>query len=346
MLQLAALAMKPNAVNDIHPSAPSGGVAPYLKLPRKKRRKKPGAKPGHKGSRRQSPENITHHVTHEATCCPKCGGKLNKRRSTTRKRYIEDIPDEIKPEVTEHTIQQNYCPKCCKVGEPVVPDAMPGATIGHRAVVLSAFLHYFVGVPILKIITIFNIQFFFKLTAGGLSQCWQKLAAVLKPWYDEIGEMIKSSGVMHADETGWRINGKTHWLWAFTTQHATYYIIDRSRASPVVLRFFKKAFKGILVTDFWGAYNALVCAAKQKCLVHLLGNLKKVAKYGDKSKDWSIFSKRLKRMLRDAMRLRGNRQTLKKAKYERLCECIEQRMTQLIETTWKNTEAKRLVKRF
>jgi hypothetical protein len=118
MLQLAALAMKVGAtsdandvgkvdVNDVHPSAPSGSVAPYLKLPRKKRRKKPGAKPGHKGSRRPPPENITHHVTHEAKCCPDCGGKLNKRRSTTRKRYTEDIPDEIKPEVTERTIQQD-----------------------------------------------------------------------------------------------------------------------------------------------------------------------------------------------------------------------------------------------
>ena len=170
MLPLATLAMKPNAVNDgnkddvndVHPSEPSGSVATYLKAPRKKRRKKSGAKPGHQGSRRPSPENITHHVMHEATCCPNCGGKWNKRRSTTRKRYTEDIPDEIKPEVTEHTIQQDDCPKCRKVVEPAVPDAMPGATIGHRAVVLIAFLHDFVGVPILKIITIFNIPFFFQ----------------------------------------------------------------------------------------------------------------------------------------------------------------------------------------
>ena len=48
--------------------------------------------------------------------------------------------------------------------------------------------------------------------------------------------MVKASGVMHADETGWRINGQTHWLWAFSTQYATYDMIDKSRASPVVLR--------------------------------------------------------------------------------------------------------------
>jgi transposase-like protein len=44
---------------------------------------------------------------------------------------------------------------------------------------------------------------------------------VLERWYDEIGGMVQPSGVMHADETDWRINGKTHWLWAFTTHHAT-----------------------------------------------------------------------------------------------------------------------------
>jgi hypothetical protein len=106
--------------------------------------------------------------------------------------------------VIEHTIQLDDCPKCCKVVAPVVSDAMPSATIGHRTVVLSAFLHDFVGIPISKIITIFNIQFFFKLTQGGLMNLWHRLASVLNPWYDEIGEMVKTSGVMHADETGWR----------------------------------------------------------------------------------------------------------------------------------------------
>ena len=182
--------------------------------------------------------------------------------------------------------------------------------------------------------------------------CWRRLALVLKSWYDEIDEMVKSSGVLHGDETGWRINGKTHWLWAFTTQHATYYVINKSRASPVVLRFFKKAFAGILVTDFWGAYNAIVCAGKQKCLAHLLGDMKKVAKYKDKSGDWPVFAKRLKWILRDAMRLRGRRLslqqrnlTLENTKYERLCAGIERRMTQLIESSWTNKEAIRLVKR-
>jgi hypothetical protein len=226
-----------------------------------------------------------------------------------------------------------------------VADAMPGASIGHRIVVLSAFLHYLIGTTISKIVEIVGMQFWFKLTPGGLVNLWHRLASTLKPWYDEIGEMVKASGVLHADETGWRVNGKTHWLWVFTTQTATYYLIDQSRASRVVLEFFKKAFAGVLVTDFFGAYNAIVCAGKQKCLVHLLGDMKKVEKYKDKSADWRAFSKRLKRLLRDAMRLCGKRSSLGKATYERRCARIENRLSELIEMPWENGQAQRLVKR-
>jgi len=99
------------------------------------------------------------------------------------------------------------------------------------------------------------------------------------------------------------------------------------------------------VTDFWGAYNVIVCAQKQKCLAHLLGDLKKVAKYKDTSDDWKEFSKRLKRLLRDAMRLRGRRDSMTAEKYASLCAAIEKRMTELIEASWKNGQAQRLVKR-
>ena len=186
---------------------------------------------------------------------------------------------------------------------------MPKAKIGNRTVVLSAFLHYCVGTAISQIIVIFNAHFHFKLTAGGLVDSWHNLALVLKPWYDAIGEIAKASAVLHADETGWRVNGKTYWLWCFSNQYVTYYIIDRSRASPVLLRFLKHSFAGVLVTDFYGAYNAVVCAYKQRCLVHLLRELKKVSQ-SNNSSDWLLFSQRLKRLLRDAMRLRGTKNSM------------------------------------
>jgi transposase len=343
LMQLAALALSTTSSDDSSPSTPSAAVPPYQKEPGKKRKNKPGGKPGHKGSRR-APPVVNKHVEHRLEHCPECGTTLNKRKQK-RTRVIEDIPENITPEVTEHTIHRDYCPKCRKTVEPIVPDAMPNASIGNRTVVLSAFLHYFVGVTVSKIVEIFNTQFQFPLTAGGLIQLWHNLALVLEPWYEQIGEAAKASAILHADETGWRVNGKTYWMWCFTNQDVTYLVIDRSRGSPVVKRFFKKAFKGVLVTDFYGAYNAVACADKQKCLPHLLRDMHNVKKRKDSSGDWDAFSKRLKRLLRDAMRLRGRREELAAEKYASLRNGIERRLTRLLEEPWKNVEAKRLLKR-
>jgi len=70
-----------------------------------------------------------------------------------------------------------------------------------------------------------------------------------------------------------------------------------------------------------------------------------VKKRKDSSGDWDMFSKRLKRLLRDAMRLCGRRKSLAVSKYESLRSGIERRLTNVLEESWKNGEAKRLVKR-
>jgi transposase len=276
----------------------------YEKPTTPKRRKKPGAKKGHKGHYRQLPP-ITHYQEQPPLpCCPDCGTPFGKPRAR-RTRVIEDIAD-MEPVVTEHTIPRHWCPQCKKMFEPPVPDALPNATFGHRLVAFSAWLHYGLGATISQIISVLGHHLQFSLSEGGLVAIWQRLAALLFAWYDEIGQQVKQSGVLHADETGWRLSGKTVWLWCFTSPSATYYMIDRSRGSPALSKFFKEAFDGILITDFWSAYNAVVCTGRQTCLPHLLRELKKV---DDKngSAEWGEFSKKLGRILKDAIRLKKKR---------------------------------------
>ena len=67
-------------------------------------------------------------------------------------------------------------------------------------------------------------------TDGGLTQMWHRLARVLGPWYAQIHRHCLDAGVLHADETGWRVEGRTWWLWCFTCADATYYLLDESRA--------------------------------------------------------------------------------------------------------------------
>ncbi len=135
------------------PSTPSGMVPVYAKPNAPRRCKKPGARKGHPGHRRKTPERIDKRETHRLKRCPCCGGPL-QRCQHKRTRTIEDIPDEIEPVVTEHTIHRDYCAKCKKHVEPVVPDAMPGATLGHHVIALTSWFHYGLGITIDQIVDI------------------------------------------------------------------------------------------------------------------------------------------------------------------------------------------------
>lgn len=72
----------------------------------------------------------------------------------------------------------------------------------------------------------------------------------------------------------------------------------------------QKEFDGVVVTDFWGAYNTVVCARKQKCLPHLLRDLKRTQHFHKPEGDWPEFSKLLKRLIRDSIRLSKRRNQL------------------------------------
>ena len=326
------------------PSTPSGMVPPYQKPSSEgNRKKKPGRKKGHAGSRRAAPETIHHRKEHRATCCPDCGGKLT-RCNDTRTRYTEDIQD-IEPEVTKHTIHRDWCPKCKKRVEPVVPDALPGSTLGVRVLVLSAWLHYALGNTLSQIVEVFNFHLQLKVTPGGLIQMWYRLQAILYGWYEQIQREALQSAVLHADETGWRVNGKTHWLWSFSTPSLTYFMIDRSRGHPALLKFFVEEFAGTLVTDFWGAYNAVVCARRQMCLVHLLRDLEQVEKYKSPSNHWPAFAKKLRRLIADAIRLWRRQDELSPETYASRRKRLADRLQALIDTAWQDNQAKRLIKR-
>jgi hypothetical protein len=262
-------------------------------------------------------------------------------------RYVEDIPlpEQLAPQVTEHTVHRDWCPNCQKRAEPRVPDALPGATLGNRVLVLAAWLHYALGNTLSQIVEVFNFHLQLKISPGGLVQMFFRLQAILYAWYEQIQQEALNSAVLHGDESGWRVDGKTHWLWCFTAPHLTYYMIDRCRGSPALMKFFIREFAGTLVSNFWGAYNAVVCALRQTCLVHLLRDLEHVEKYKRPGPDWAAFAKKLRRLVRDAIRLWRRQDQLAAARVARRRELLRLRLEELIETAWECREARRLIKR-
>jgi len=343
--QLLAEAQKRQAAlaNTVSPSTPSGMQPVYTKPPTSRRRKRPGRKDGHAGAWRIRPEHADETQEHRLACCPHCRGEL-QRCGQVRRRYIEDIPQDIRPVVTEHVIHRDWCPHCRKHVEPVVPDALPGAMLGHRVVALSAWLHYGLGQTLSQIVEVFGHHLHLKLTPGGLMQMWRRFGDLLEGWYEQIHAQARQAAVLHADETGWRVNGKTHWLWCFSTTQETLYLIDRSRAGPALRKFFREEFAGTLVSDFWGAYNAVVCTRKQRCLVHLLRDLDYVETYRALDQDWPAFAKTLRRLIGDGIRL-WKRDAVPPAEYASRRARLTARLQDLSAGPWAHPEARRLCKR-
>ncbi|MCP4991312.1 MAG: IS66 family transposase [Colwellia sp.] len=326
------------------PSTPSGMRPVYTKpnAPRGRGRKRPGARDGHSGHRRPTPTRIDARQEHRLKACPCCGGAL-QRCQRTRTRLVEDLPENLRSVVTEHTIHRDYCPSCKRHVEPVVPDALPNATFGHRLVSFTSWCHYGLGVTIDQLIDILQFHLQTKLSAGGLIAAWQRLAGILTPWYEQIAQQAKNSAYLHADETGWRVQGRTCWLWCFTNHHNCYYLIDRCRGSPVLQRFFGDAFDGILLHDFWTAYESIDVADRQYCLVHLLRELEKVDQHNT-STEWRAFAKMLRRLLRDGIRLR-KRPDFTPEKYRSRILRLGRRLDAFIAPESDDADARRLLKR-
>ncbi len=321
------------------PSTPSAMVPVYQKPQTSQRKKKPGAKRGHEGSRRKTPEKIDARVEHRLEVCPCCGGPV-QRCKRKRTRIIEDIPSQITPVVTEHTIHRDYCPACKKHVEPVVPDAMPNATLGHHIVALSSWFHYGLGVTIGQTIDILASHLHTEISAGGLVDGWRRLAEALFGWYEQIAIEAKSGAVLHADETGWRVDGQTHWLWCFCNHRCCYYMIDASRGNAALQKFFTEAYRGTLVADFWAAYDSVHADDYQKCLPHLLRELLKVDEYNG-GVEWAGFSKQLKRLARDGMRLKKRRDFSAK-RYASRIQLIHRRLCKLADANYADADANRL----
>lgn len=332
----------PSQAQQTSPSTPSGMVPVYAKPNAPRRRKKPGARKGHPGHRRKTPERIDKRETHRLKHCPCCGGRL-QRCERKRTRTIEDIPEEIQPVVTEHTIHRDYCPKCKKDVEPVIPDAMPGATLGHHVIALTAWFHYGLGITIDNIVDILGYHLQTQLTPGGLIDAWRRLAEVLNAWYEQIGEQAKKSAHLHADETGWRVNGVTYWLWCFANTRVCYYMIDRCRGSPALQKFFTDVFEGVLITDFWAPYESVCAQDRQYCLVHLLRELEKVDLRND-SAEWQAFAKKLRRLLRDGIRLRKCADFVP-GKFQSRVDRLNARLAKLAAEEHRDGDTRRLTKR-
>src|SRR5271157_6023224 len=82
---------------------------------------------------------------------------------------------------------------------------------------------------------------------------------------------ILSGEVLHVDETEVRLRTGKGYVWVFTTSEEVIYMFRPTREGDFLLDLLKN-FHGVLVTDFYSAYDSVDCP-QQKCLIHLMRDM-------------------------------------------------------------------------
>jgi hypothetical protein len=82
---------------------------------------------------------------------------------------------------------------------------------------------------------------------------------------------LMAGSVLHIDETEMKLKDSSGYVWVFANESATVYIFRHSREGNF-LRTMLKNFKGVIVTDFYSAYDGLPCL-QQRCLLHLMRDM-------------------------------------------------------------------------
>lgn len=273
----------------------------FIKDPVNHYHRKTGQKEGHQGVSRETPEEVDEIKDHALQECPYCGGEVSDTQEI-RERVITDIP-EVRAKNIKHRIPRCYCPRCDKIVEPEILDALPGARFGLRLMLLVLILKLDARIPSKKIISLLETIYGLKISDGEIYGILKQLSRALGSYYQELVEKIKQALVKHIDETGWRINGKNHWLWIFINREAALYVVRKQRSGKVPVKILGKQEGKTIVSDRLVAYNQLSLDAgslQQICWTHILRNSKELAEHYREAK---YIHRRLKQIYKYAISL-------------------------------------------
>jgi Transposase IS66 family/RNase_H superfamily len=89
-----------------------------------------------------------------------------------------------------------------------------------------------------------------------------------KDTYNRMKVKLRRGLLIHADETKVTVKDTAGHVWAFTNMEEVVYVYTPTREGTI-LEEMLDGFTGVLVSDFYAAYDAPKCP-QQKCLIHLI----------------------------------------------------------------------------
>lgn len=298
-----------------------------------------GRKPGHLGVTRPKPAHIDQEVVQEMSACPDCRHALGP--AVDREEHVQEDIVPARVVATRFVHCRYWCPGCkALVTAPPAPDEIPHSYLGPQTLATMVWLKYHVVVPGNKIVALFRDLMGLTVSEGAVAQALQRLALYLGVEADVVLAALKKAPVKHVDETGWKINGGKRWLWSIANKLWSYTQIADSRGSKIPKALLGQPFQGVVVADFFSAYNKMH-GLHQKCLVHLRRDIRK-ARADHPPPDFTGPEKKLKRLLNDADRLAGRKPLYSRRVFVRRIRRLKERLFDFATQTYSHKAWQRL----
>ena len=268
-----------NSKNSSKPPASDGLKKPTVKKDRSLREssgKKQGAQKGHVGIHLtviSKPDHVREHMHSDCTGCPYRASCLDKACIKETRHEVDAV---VNVDVTAHNlIEVRECPMHGGVKTGAFPENIK-ATVqyGKNLQAMVVAFNTVGAVSINRTHEILSSVFNIPLATGTIKNMVTRCAESLKNTYERIRMTMIMLGLIHCDETGTRVDGKTLWVHVASNQNYTYLTINQKRgqigmdAANVLPHF-----QGITVHDCWGSYWKYQNVTHAICCAHLLREL-------------------------------------------------------------------------
>jgi hypothetical protein len=224
--------------------------------------------------KRAEPTRIERHALER---CPDCDYPLHGESLDYRRQVVE-LPEPPVVEVIEHQVLKRWCPVCQQWHSPPLDlggQVLGQGRIGVRIASLVVYLRTSLRLTVRQVQSYLATLHHLDLSVGEIVELAHDVRQFLQDRADKLLEEVRGQPVVHQDETGWREDGHNGYVWATVSEGpeaVRYYEYSSSRSHLVAQRLLGERFRGVLVSDFYAAYN-LIPGLHQRCWSHLLADL-------------------------------------------------------------------------
>lgn len=268
--------IKKNSGNSSKPpsSDPSSATRPKQRSLRGTSGKKSGGQKGHRGATLKRVDDPDETVTHRLKVCPVTGRKLTDADVVgTIRCQVFDLP-EPKFEVTEHVYYVYRVPGLSQtVHAPFLPGASAPVQYGSRFGSFLIYLRDYQFIPMSRISQLTLDLYGQRISEDTINRFRKPCFEHLSRFEEQLKKRLLNSPVLHADETGIRIEKKTEWLHVLSDELFTYLWASDHRGSGAIDEMgILRDYRGTLMHDCFKSYFTLDCE-HALCNAHLLREL-------------------------------------------------------------------------